>query len=625
MSRHRGVVMEGMILPTKIRKRGCSSSSSSSSRVYNYRMNKRAILVGKNRAGIGIGLGRSRSTTPVPAWRTTPLRTAIESPRCSQSGKSTRPISARKLAATLWEMSELPSPKMSERNLEPMKRVGSKMVFKKEKLPSGWVLHPGSGHLPKQLLDPSHSPTASEKMDRSGTGSRRMRTPSISQRLMSADQNDVRPIDSISNVSLMETETRSRPPTSSGSAITSKNRLKDISNALITSKELLKIINRMWARVDHPSPSTPLISALHVELEKARLHVNHLFYEQRSDKHDVNHLIKCFAEEKALWKHKEEQAIEAAIGTVITELDAERKLRRRLESLNKKLGKELAGVKSSFAEAVKELESEKRARKITEEVCDELARNMDEDRADVEKIKKESFKVHKEAEKEREMLELADKLREERVQMKLSEAKHHFEEKSSAVSRLRKQLEVFLRTKRDKDDEEDIDCQDNSAESDLHSIKLNADRSSSSNNNNNNNKGQKWKLLIINKIKGRDPSSGRRSVSLQRGQSDVEFLDRERFSDPEMDNPRSSSHFDEMQRQKAIKDLKDHMLSTSRLSLVRENSSCRLSLRKEKSCPSIDPLGTVQDQSSSVIQAHSLKLRTGVVRGEGQSMRRMKG
>lgn len=157
------MMLEGLAMPTKIRKRGNSSSPSSSSRIYNYRFNKRAILVGKNRAG----LGRSRSSTPVPIWRTTPLRSVIETPK---SGKSTRPVSARRLAATLWEMNEMPSPKMSESgNVEVMKRQqkksGSRMGVKAERLmQGGWGLHlgSGSGSLPPHLSDPPHSPTVSE-------------------------------------------------------------------------------------------------------------------------------------------------------------------------------------------------------------------------------------------------------------------------------------------------------------------------------------------------------------------------------------------------------------------------------------------------------------------------------
>ncbi|XP_057777998.1 uncharacterized protein At5g41620-like isoform X2 [Salvia miltiorrhiza] len=567
---HREVMMEGLNLnePTKIRKRGCSSSPSSSSRIYNYRLSKRAILVGKNR---GVGLGRSRSSTPVPTWRTTPLRGAIETPKYSQGGRSARPVSARRLAATLWEMNEMPSPKMSESNLDVRKRQqrksGSRMSLKAEKLMhSGFGLHSGSGsgYLPPHLSDPPHSPTVSE------------------------------------------IETRSRPQISSESGVGGKNRLKEASSALTTSKELLKIINRLWAQADQPSSSMSLISALHSELERARLQVNQLIQEQRSEKNDINYLIKCFAEEKASWKNKEHLAVEAAVGSLAHELEAERKLRRRLESLNAKLGKELAEIKSSFMKAVKELESEKRAREITEQVCDELARNIDEDRAGVEKVKREFVGVHQEVEEERELLELADKLHEERAQMKLSEAKLQFEEKSSAVGKLRKQLEAFLGTKRDKVDEDVEDGVDSkeegSAESDLHSIELDLI------NNNNNDKGHnKWaytsaveresrRVPVSNETRARNSISGqvsRRSTSLQRSASDgVEWaaqgagnqhIINEGFHEDDKEAP-MSSYLDEMQRLRTSKGFKNHLLSSSRLG--RENHSP--SKKKEHSYPPRD-------------------------------------
>ncbi|KAL7096537.1 hypothetical protein ACP275_10G085600 [Erythranthe tilingii] len=579
---HRGVVIDGVMVPTKIRKRGSSSTSSSSSRVYNYRLNKRAILVGKNRAGLGIGPGRSRSSTPAPAWRTAALRGAVDSPKFSQSGKSTRPVSARKLAATLWEMNEMPSPEMSEvdsevinrRRQQQQKKNGGKIVPKREKMQPVWGLHTGSGYLPPHLSDPSHSPTISEKMDRSGTGSRhRRRTPSISQMLMSAADRNIGVHDSISNASFMEVETRSRPQTSNSSVTNSRNRLKDISNALTTSKELLKIITRVWAQAGPPSSSLSLVSALHAELERARLQVNHLIQEPRS------------TEEKTSLRIKEQQAVEAAVGPIVDELAAERKSRRRVESLNKKLGIELAETKSSFVELVKELEREKRAREITERVCDELARNMDEDRAEVEK--------------EREMLQLADKLREERVQMKLSEARHQFEEKNSAVSKLRKQLEVFLGTKNkhelleDEDDDDDMALQeDSSVESELHSIELNKN-----NNNNNNNKGYKWSSQKMGSL--------RRSVSdgVERG------FRGEDFHEVEKEASRSGCVEEGQGVNKSVKGIKDRILLSSRF------ASSSSSNQKEQSWPSRDPCGGTLEERSSVVQTTSSKSKsTGVVR-----------
>ena len=110
----------------------------------------------------------------------------------------------------------------------------------------------------------------------------------------------------------LQIETRSRAQTPASSAVAVKARLKDVSNALMTSKELLRIINRMWGHEDRPSSSMSLISALHTELERARLQVNQLIQEQRSDQNEINYLMKCFAEEKAAWKKKEEEIIAAA-------------------------------------------------------------------------------------------------------------------------------------------------------------------------------------------------------------------------------------------------------------------------------------------------------------------------
>ena len=148
---NRGMMEMGDFVP-KIRKRGCSTSSSSSSKVHSYRF-KRAILVGKKARG-GIGLGGSRSSTPVPSWKMTPLKSAIDSPKFSQKsngGGRSRPVSARRLAATLWEMNEMPSPKLSENLEEEKKRNKKLMMLKKEKLRSS---------VPPHLSDPSHSPVS---------------------------------------------------------------------------------------------------------------------------------------------------------------------------------------------------------------------------------------------------------------------------------------------------------------------------------------------------------------------------------------------------------------------------------------------------------------------------------
>jgi len=474
---------------------------------------------------------------------------------------------------------------------------------------------------------------------------------------------------------LLQIETRSRAQTPASSAVGVKSRLKDVSNALTTSKELLKIINRMWGHEDRPSSSMSLISALHTELERARLQVNQLIQEQRSDQNEINYLMKCIAEEKAAWKNKEQEIVEAAIESVAGELDVERKLRRRLESLNKKLGRELADTKTSLLKVVKELENEKRAREIIEQVCDELARDADEDKSEIEQQKRVSTKVCEEVEKEKEIMQLTDRLREERAQKKLSEAKYQLEEKNAAVDTLRNQLEAFLGSKQVKEkgggsthlndeeiaaylsrsrlsshfieDKEDdggevdngVECEEESAESDLHSIELNMD---------NNNKSYKWsypsesrfdtrRYPIEEEVKGsRRSTSGRpsrRSTSLQRSISDgmewgvqaekvqnSDGIDWESFYELEK-QAQGKGYGDEMQGYKSVKGLRDQILAASKLGSSRGYASPTRQFSQP--WPSRDFANNFQERPATA-QGNGSKSRLGEVRGEGQSVRKSK-
>lgn len=95
------------------------------------------------------------------------------------------------------------------------------------------------------------------------------------------------------------------------------------------------------------------------------------------------------------------------------ELEYERKARKKLEVMNKKLAKELG--------------EERRAREAIERVCEELAREISCRNSEISRMRKEM-------EEERKMLRMAEVIREERVQMKLSEAKFLFEEKVFELS-----------------------------------------------------------------------------------------------------------------------------------------------------------------------------------------------
>ncbi|KAI4382235.1 hypothetical protein MLD38_008223 [Melastoma candidum] len=206
------------------------------------------------------------------------------------------------------------------------------------------------------------------------------------------------------------------------------------------------------------SPTLSLVSALCVELDCAFVRVERLMNEEWSKRGEVEEfLMKRFAEDKARWRFKEREKVRNMERRMAEEVEAERRLRRQTERLNQKLGEELAGAKAGLYRISKELQSERRTKEILQQVCDELSRGIGEDRAQVEELKRESAKVLEEVEEERKMLQVADVLREERVQMKLSEAKYHFEEKNAVVEKLKDELEAYLSSKTNKDDDDDGD------------------------------------------------------------------------------------------------------------------------------------------------------------------------
>ncbi|XP_009609019.1 uncharacterized protein At5g41620-like isoform X2 [Nicotiana tomentosiformis] len=453
-------------------------------------------------------------------------------------------VSARKLAATLREINGVAASKVNE-DLEERNDVE---LVKKERILKSSKL----GSVALQFSDPFHAPV-SERMERSEVGSRRRR------KLMKADF-------CLQNGCFME--------------------------------------------------------------------VSKLIHEHKYNHSEVDILLKKFEEEKMAWKIKEQDNIHTAITSVARELKIEKKLRNQTERLNKKLGRELADTKASLSKAVKELEGEKKDREILEQVCEDLARGLGEDRAEVEELKRQSAKISEEVEMERKMLQLADVMREERVQMKLSDAKYQFEEKNAVVDKLRNELEAYLRSKKgheqggdshnfetinelerrlretlpithhyqDKEkgdgevlNKEENGDKDDSADSDLHSVELNMG---------DNGKSYQWCTALQNdpifsisdKNKERRSISEkfpRQNISLERETSDGiewEFSAGEKENVNTLDRGISNFHTnggildfssqawkkdcgDEIERYKMIKDLRDHIVSASRITSSQDFSS----------------------------------------------------
>ncbi|TYJ12917.1 hypothetical protein E1A91_A10G013900v1 [Gossypium mustelinum] len=189
------------------------------------------------------------------------------------------------------------------------------------------------------------------------------------------------------------------------------------------------------------------VSALQAELVQARLYIHDLEYEVRSSRNRVKYLARKLGVERRSRENKEHDKIFALIDDLKVQLSRERKKLQKMDVINSQLVNELAEAKLSAMQSVQKHEDERRTRKLLEEVCHELARKIGESEAEVEAMRIEMMEIREEVEEERNMLQVAEVLREERVQMKLFDAKLALESKYSQLNKLITVLETFLRSR----------------------------------------------------------------------------------------------------------------------------------------------------------------------------------
>lgn len=198
---------------------------------------------------------------------------------------------------------------------------------------------------------------------------------------------------------------------------------------------------------DQQSGMISIVSFLRSELELARLRVSELEAEQQLSKKKLDHFVRKIEDQRVSWKKKEHEKIRSVIESMKEDLSRERKNRQRLEIMNAKLVNELTKTKLSAKQFLREYEKETKTRELLEEVCNELAKEIGDGKAEVEALKIESLKAREEVEEERKMLQMAEVWREERMQMKLIDAKLSLEEKYSQLSELQEEIEAFLRSR----------------------------------------------------------------------------------------------------------------------------------------------------------------------------------
>lgn len=234
------------------------------------------------------------------------------------------------------------------------------------------------------------------------------------------------------------------PAVTPTSSIEFKGRNGETSYSLRTSTELLKVLNRIWSLEEQHVSNMALVKALKKELYHARFQIKELVKEQKSERREMEELMEQISEDKAVRRNKEQDRINAAMQSMRDELEDERKLRKRSESLHRKLARELYDVKMALAKMSREMENSKRSHDLLEDLCDEFALGIRGYEKELHSLRQKSDKDWSErADHDQLILHLSETWLDERMQMKLQSG-----ETMSTAEKLSSEIEAFLQAKR---------------------------------------------------------------------------------------------------------------------------------------------------------------------------------
>ncbi|MBA0680025.1 hypothetical protein Goari_011755, partial [Gossypium aridum] len=262
------------------------------------------------------------------------------------------------------------------------------------------------------------------------------------------NNNALQPVSPASYGSSMEVAPYN-PAVTPSSSLDFRGRVGESHYNLKTSTELLKVLNRIWSLEEQHVSNISLIKALKMELDHARVRIKELLRDQQADRHEIDDLMKQIAEDKLARKSKEQDRIHAAVQSVRDELEDERKLRKRSESLHRKLAREVSDIKVSLSNALKDLERERKSRKLLEDLCDEFARGIKNYEREVHGLRQKSDEDWDgAADCDRMILHISESWLDERMQIKPEEAQSGFHEQKSMIDKLGFEIETFLQAKR---------------------------------------------------------------------------------------------------------------------------------------------------------------------------------
>ncbi|XP_054794144.1 uncharacterized protein At5g41620-like isoform X2 [Prosopis cineraria] len=403
------------------------------------RREEEGLMADKLKRRVLVGL-RGGPSTPPPTWRlelssSSHLQSGGENDDVREFVDFTpSTISARKLCANVWELQ--PHHLQVQTSLPNMTKPVTRIRRRRRRR--------RKDEHPQRPTDEPASPNSL---------SRHVVTlPVQSHRSCDRDGCILEPLSSASYSGSLEVAPYNQAVTPVSSFNFKGRRMGESSCNVKTSRELLKVLNRICSLEEHHASSISVVQALKMELDLSRARVKELLQEKQMDRQGTEHLMKKMTEDQLVRKNlKEFDKIKAAFQSAKEELEDERRLRKHSESMHRKLARELSQTKSSLSGSLRELERERKARILLENLCDEFAKGIrayEQEVRSLGRLKSEKGHVDRDHSLDRLILHISEAWLDERVQMKLAKVGDDLEERSSIVDKLGFDIETFLHATR---------------------------------------------------------------------------------------------------------------------------------------------------------------------------------
>ncbi|KAJ7205927.1 hypothetical protein O6H91_04G084100 [Diphasiastrum complanatum] len=187
-----------------------------------------------------------------------------------------------------------------------------------------------------------------------------------------------------------------------------------------------------------------MVNAMQRELQKVWVQVQELEEACIWARMEINNLHLRVDSKGKSWPSKVYTKFAAKVLSLKEDAAQESQSQQQLQMHIKRLEKQLAESKAALIKAKKDMIKERKGREVLELVCAELAREIRQDKLDPDKLKQNRPQSNHQAETEGKILRMSEEWREEKVQVKVTEAKFEVAHDNLSIGSFEQKVKGFL-------------------------------------------------------------------------------------------------------------------------------------------------------------------------------------